>query len=533
MREGLVGNDGRQDFYHFWLYPLVASPAVGVARLAGVSPLVGFTAVNLILLLLTAAVLQARAGAAGALVLLGGPLLWWLDKAHPEVFLVSLTSCALALLPKRPGLALVLLGLAAAQNPSFTLALAAAALWIVLRRRAAPGIGLSLGMAAGLVVLNPLYYLARLGRPAPLTDAVVAHVPNVAELGALLWDPNLGLGTAWPTLVLGAILGLVVALRDRTRPMSPVDAGCLLLAVGALLVAFTQLGNVNHGATRGMSRYALWLAPAAVPALAALRGAGRRGRATTVALAAGSLLLAFIDYQPRLPERIYTPTPLAEWLWTNAPGVDQPLPEVFAERAWGGPPIGRVPAGMPRCEKALVEGDGDAVGYWPLSCAPAEKPAWCRTPGVLCYANAGRSGLNFAVAPTQATFFDLLPRRWYWGGRPSPELLRRFASFPWSELSPVGPEYESTFIRERQGTGLVHLRAARDVYIVWFERPRREGAFVVPWAPEPREAILVDPPTGEELSRTPLAQGASTRVAIPLRAPLLLVVVTPAGSQVS
>ena len=110
---------------------------MGVARLAGVSPLVGFTAVNLILLLLTAAVLQARAGAAGALVLLGGPLLWWLDKAHPEVFLVSLTSCALALLPKRPGPALVLLGLAAAQNPSFTLALAAAALWIVLRRRAA------------------------------------------------------------------------------------------------------------------------------------------------------------------------------------------------------------------------------------------------------------------------------------------------------------------------------------------------------------------------------------------------------------
>jgi len=530
-RANLLGSDGRQDFHHFWLYSFLASPAVAGARAAGVSPLVGFTVVNVILLVHTAAVLHARSGAAGALVLLCGPLLWWLDKAHPEVFLVSLTACALALLPGRPGPAVVLLGLAASQNPAFTLALGVAALWIVLRGRAgAPGVWPGLALAVGLALLNPLYYLARLGRAVPLRDAVLPHLPNVAEIGTFLWDPNLGLGTAWPTLVLGATLGLVIALRDRSRATRYVDAGCLLLAVAALLVAFTQPGNVNHGATRGMSRYALWLAPAALPALAALAGAGRRGRAGAVALAAGSLLLAFSDHHPRLPERIYTPTPLATWLWTKAPALDRPLPEVFAERAWGAPPLGHVPAGMPRCEKALVAGDGDATGFWPLSCAPAEKPEWCRTPGVLCYANAGSSGHTFALAPRQPTFPDPLSRRWYWGGRPSTDLVRLFASFSWEDFAPVAAEAESVLLRERQGIGRVHLRTAPGVYLAWFDGPRREGAFVVPWAPEPREAILVDPLTGEELSRTPLARGASTPVEIPFRAPLLLVV-TAGGSR--
>jgi hypothetical protein len=524
-RAGLLGADGRQDFHHFWVYPLLASPAVAFLQAAGVSPLVGFTAVNVALLVLAAAVLHARTGAAGALVLLGGPLLWWLDKAHPEVFFVSLSACALALLTERPGLAVALLGLAASQNPVFILALAVAALWIVLRgRTGAPGVGPGLALAVGLALLSPLYFLARLGRPTPLRDAVWPHLPNAAELGALLWDPNLGLGTAWPTLVVGAILGLVIALRDRKRAARGVDAACLLLAVAVLLVALTQPGNVNHGATRGMSRYALWLAPSAVPALAALARAGRRGRAAAAALGAGSLLLAFSDYHPRLPERIYTPTPLAEWIWTKAPSLDRPLPEVFAERAWGAPPLGHAPAGMPGCEKALLPGDGEPIGSWPLSCAPAEKPAWCRPPGVLCYANASPSGTTFAVAPRQTTFLDPLPRRWYWGGRPSADLARRFASLSWADFTPVAPESEPVLLRERQGIGRVHLRTAPGVYLVWFDGPRREGALVVPWAPEPSEAILVDPLTGEELSRTPLARGASTPVAIPLRAPLLLVV---------
>jgi hypothetical protein len=143
---------------------------------------------------------------------------------------------------------------------------------------------------------------------------------------------------------------------------------------------------------------------------------------------------------------------------------------------------------------------------------------------VLCYANAGPSGFTFVLAPWQATFPDPLLRRWYWGGRPSPDLVRRFASFSWEDFSPVATESEAVLLRERLGIGRVHLRTAPGVYLAWFDGPRREGAFVVPWAPEPRDAILVDPLTGEELSHTSLAQGASTRVEIPLRAPLLLVV---------
>jgi hypothetical protein len=198
---------------------------------------------------------------------------------------------------------------------------------------------------------------------------------------------------------------------------------------------------------------------------------------------------------------------------------------VFAERAWGYPPLGTVPAGLPGCELALVAGgDGSPLGRWPLPCAPVEKPGFCRRPGALCYAPAHAGGLRFVPAPSQATFPAQDRERWWWSGTPAPDLVASMRSVPWRDLGIVAPADEADFFAGRRGCGRLELRTAPGAYLAWFESVRRAGAFVVPVVKEPRTAILIDPSTGRELSRTPLHPASATFVGLPLLSPLLLVV---------
>jgi len=523
-REALVGPDGRQDFLHFWLYSLVVAPILSAVTAAGGPPLVAFTLTNALLLLFTAVVLHLRLGPGAALVLCGGPLLWWLDKPHAEVFLVTLLSVALAIVDSRPELALPLVGLAAAQNPVFGPVLAAGSAWVVVRRRRRPFLVLALAASWALALAHPLYYLWHLGRALPLRDTVLRHVPNLAELRAVLSDPNLGLLPAWPSLGLAAALAVVLAVRTRGVRWPWFDVAAFSVAIGSLLFLFTQPGNINHGGTPGMSRYALWLAPFVLPALTRLAAVGRPA---CLALLAGLSLVSTIpEYLPNRPERYLEPTPLAAWLWTRHPGLDRPLPEVFAERAWGYPPLGAVPASTLACEMALVRGDGTAIGRWPLSCTPVEKPRSCSTPGILCYAERRPDGYDFVRAPAQPTYLDRGSSRWYWSGTPTAELAAALRRLPWKDYGVVAPEDEGVFVAGRQGIGRVQLRAAPGGYLAWFDGVRKDGAWLAPVVRSLSTAILIDPLTGAELSQTRLSVDGARRIELPLRAPLLLVVAT-------
>ncbi len=521
-REALVGRDGRQDFHHFWLYSLVVAPALAAVAAAGGPLLVAFTLTNAVLLLVAAWVVHLRSGPGAALVLFGGPLVWWLDKPHAEIFLVALLSVALATVTRRPELALPLAGLAAAQNPVFLPVLAAGSAWAAVRRRGRPLLALALAVSWALALSHPLYYLWHLGSALPLRDTVLRHAPNLAELRAVLVDPNLGLLPAWPSLGLAAAWAGARAVGTRASRWPWWELAAFSLAVGSLLLLFTQPGNVNHGGTRGMSRYALWLAPFVLPALGQLAAVGRPAG---MALLAGlSLLSAIPEYLPNREERYLEPTPLAAWLWTRQPGLDRPLPEVFAERAWGYPPLGAVPASTPACETALVRGDDTAIGRWPLSCVPAEKPKWCRAPGSLCYAARRPDGYAFARAPAQPGYLDRGSSRWYWGGTPAAGLAADMRRLPWKDYGLVAPEDEGVFLAERRGVGKVQLRAAPGGFLAWFDGVRKHGAWLTPVVHAPGTAILIDPLRGTELSRTRLSPDATQRIGLPPQAPLLLVV---------
>jgi hypothetical protein len=534
--QGLVGVDGRQDFLHFWAYPLLAAPFVAAVAALGGPALAGFTVLNVLLLVGAAAVIVRQCGAGAVALLFAGPLLWWIDKPHPEVLFVSMLAAALALAPERPDVALLLAAVPAVQNPAFLPALAVATAWAWSRLPRAPRLLLCTVVAWAIASANPLYYLRHLGRAAPLKQTLMPHVPGPAEIWVLLGDSNLGLVPAWPVAGLAALASLAwaVALLARGGRRAG-DALALVAAVGSLIVVSTQTANVNHGGTRGMSRYALWLTPFVVPLLA--RVGARPGRPWRVGLAAAgglSLLSLFPEYLPARPERYLEPTPFARRVWTRHPGLERPLPEVFAERSRGrestardaeGEYPGVLPAATAHCEMALVRGDGSPVGLWPLACAPAAKPEACRPPGALCYAQAGREGPRFAPAPAQPGFHGTSLLRWYWTGTPDEGLARDVRAAPWAEMGLVDPRDVDEFVGARHGTGRIHLLTARGAFAVWFDRVRQADAWIEPRVRRSATARLVDPIAARELALERLSPDATSRIRLPAVSPLLLVVV--------
>ena len=141
-----------------WFYALTAAPLVRAAETIGRDPRSGFTALNLVLLAGAAVLLVKRVSTVAAVLLAAGPILWWIDKPHPEVFTFGLIAVAFASIGTAPWLTILALGLAAAQEPVIVPALVVAVIFAALptgfaNRRA----WIAAGAALLLAVLNPAY----------------------------------------------------------------------------------------------------------------------------------------------------------------------------------------------------------------------------------------------------------------------------------------------------------------------------------------------------------------------------------------
>ncbi len=438
--------DGRQDFYHFWLYSLAVAPIAALTRAAALPLSIAFTLANLLWLGLLAAVLlrgvgrlkpaatyggagpedvpagtlDARAGTgdvaastedgrAGfsrpgapptelAALVVVGPVLWWVDKAHADAFLVSLVGIGLVLLRDRPAWALPALGAAAAQQPVF------APLWvlavldlIVVQRQRGRATWLAITVSGVLLASAPMYYLWRLGETSPLQGTTIGTWPGLRAWLTPIVDPNLGLLVHAPAVLGLAAIGLWLfgrGDRDRASATEHRRAGfaAWVSFAGslALLTAAAMTPNVNHGGTPGISRYALWLIAVLLPLAAA--GAGwvaRRSPAGLTTIAIASIAMSAYVFAPRWPDRSWAPAPNlpATWLWTHVPSLDNPLPEVFAERMFEHDGQAVLPIATGGCEKVLLAAEPDVV-KWPVPCRPRALPPECRVGGALCYVNA-------------------------------------------------------------------------------------------------------------------------------------------------
>ena len=391
----LRGHDGRQDFPHFWFYPLLAAPFVRAALAAGAHPVTGFTVLNIVLLIGVAALLATRVPPAVVLLVAAGPVLWWVDKAQTEVFTFSLITTALLLLPSSPWWAIVAFGMAATQNPplagAMVIAIAFASYQRGWRDRR-----IWIASTAGVILagIRPLYYHSRLGVWSGFYKGVDPHWPSIRELTTAAFDPNLGIFVHDPILFAAIVIALVEVLTRPGRRVLDIEGGTVGAVAALFLLSFTQTTNVNNGGTPGPSRYGLWLVPFAVPICAAVPAGARWLRV----LAAAAVVWCAWAFAPNLPDQYLRPTRLAAAIWRLRPGLDDPVAEVFAERIAGReqamPPIAT--AG---CEKVLLVGDGTGAD-WPMRCTSVPVPDFCRDKGSLCYANRTDTSYRFVPAPS-------------------------------------------------------------------------------------------------------------------------------------
>ena len=394
VRQPALIRDGRQEFSHFWLYPLIVAPATAVASAADLHPLAAFTITNASLLGMALWMTVRTFGPIAALLVIASPIIWFIARAQVEIFTVALLCLAMAAASRgRWGWASLAVATAATQNAPIAAVIplfwaAAIAEWFASRHEiglsfssgrseVARALGFALASAA-VALLHPAYYLLRLSvfTPQELNGGVAGVWPTASVYLTPLIDPNIGFLAWMPVTAIMAAFGLALLARSAAGAAIANRRLALtaLCAVGMgswFLFLFAQTTNVNSGGTVHVSRYALWLIPLTLPGIAAASQYLDQ-RAPGLLLVAGIALFAgYLSYfRPDQPERYVDHSPQATWLMTHAPGVYRPIPEVFVERTRhidGGP---RVSAADPSCRLVLVVA---AQPEQPCTLSPSEE----------------------------------------------------------------------------------------------------------------------------------------------------------------
>ena len=431
-----------------WFYALTAAPLIRAFETLGRDPRSGFTALNLLLLAGAAVLLVRRVSTIAAVLLAGGPILWWIDKPHPEGFLFASITAAFVFIRTAPGLAILALGFASAQEPAAVPALVVALVFAALPTGfSSRRVWIAAAAALLVAALNPLYLYARQGGGVRAVLSIDPHLPLARELLSTPFDPNIGIFVHAPLVTAVAALALVLALVRTPRQVLTTAHG-VVLGIGALFILmFTQMLNVNSGGTPGPSRYGLWLLPVAIPVLeAAPSGLALK------ALTAASVVWCTIFFAPSRPENYLQPTRLAAFLWQRWPAADDPLVEIFAERVSGSQPAPEPPLATPGCEKVLIVGRGSgSPTAWPGRCEEHTAPPFCREVGVLCYAN--RSNREYA--------YSRLPV--LWSHSPAESMPRRGHADPIA----VATGHVAPFAVVGLGAGWSYLEELPDRDIRW------------------------------------------------------------------
>lgn len=352
--------DRRQEFSHFWVYPLLAAPVVAIGDRLGLHRADAFLTVNALLLGAMLWAIGRWSQPVVGLLLLGTPLVWFVDKAQVELFTVAFLGLAMVAAGRGRFLwAAFLAAVAATQN--LPIAAAVPVFWsagIVRAWRARPVSAVArrrlptapewtvIAATAALTLLHPAYYLWRLGvaTPQELNGGIAAGLPPLGRYLAVLIDPNLGLLPWVPLLALATIAGgflLVLSGRGEAsaacRDLRPA-ALCALVIGGWFLAAFSQTSNVNSGGTLHVSRYALWLLPLTIPFLEALARRLKPRRPLLLPVLGGVAFAAYaVLFRPSQAERYVVPSPQAELAaaWFPAASFSPAVPEIFYERQQG------------------------------------------------------------------------------------------------------------------------------------------------------------------------------------------------------
>lgn len=341
---------GENDFNHFWFYSLLAAlPGKALLILGIQSAHWSFLTLHAAMLVGLLWLVNRLDGVRGLLALdlliFASPGLWFIDKIHPELFVLCLTLAAVVLFTHRLYLwAFLCLAVTATQYPHFAIpALVPLAMFL----RTTPHGRLTIFQAGvvfaglGISVVHPVYYFFRYGALTPqAASGAISIAPSLDNLFVWFTDPEIGLFPNWPIGLL--LLAVAVVYLWRAR-VAGINGGLLFFAavyLVASLMASSIINNVNHGGTFHVARYAIWYLCLFYPiTLYVLRPLWQFRWATgaTVALL-GILIAVNVWLRSPLNVEVYTrPTALSQWIQTNIPEWYAPHPEIFAERysGWG------------------------------------------------------------------------------------------------------------------------------------------------------------------------------------------------------
>ena len=492
-------------FVHFWLYPAVAAPFAMLAAALHLDPRSGFTMLHVILLMLTFRVVARRAGAVVAWLLVASPILWWLDKPHPEVFLFSTLSMALATWRDRPVIAMACASAAAAQVAPFAIIVPALLVAAVVDRPARlQERRFWIGSAAAIAVtlMAPVFYLWRFAEISPLTRLSTSRWPW-AHFATELFDLTIGLIPNWPLFGAAVLAAAVIVAIGRPRELRRLDVIAAAGATLVLLLVFPRIGNVTHGATPGLSRYGLWLVPLVMPLMLAARD-HRAWRWISLTLAVASVPYSLLMFHPARPEFSHRPTAVALWVWRHQPGWSAPLPRVFVNALRA--PDETAPVATSGCTKALLIGRGESQGMWPRACMPAPVPPECRVPGTLCYANLDASTYRFTPVTSEQATFTYDPTR-VWPKSAEAAVASAMSWAGWPTLDAVRPQ-NLTALDHIEG-GQIEIGMERDTGSFVVFRRVSAAARIHVRRDVPSRALLLDGVTGQVIQELTIAPGAS------------------------
>ena len=488
-------NRGRV-FLHFWVYALLATPGVWVTNVLRVPPTIAFTGLNLLLLGLALWVAHPRIGAAACVLLFAGPIVWWVDKAHTEVFTFSLLTIAFALLREQPWWSMVAAGLASTQNPPIAILVPIVFVASVARDTSAwrnRRMLVSAAAAIALALLHPVYTYTHHGTWSLLLEQTRPGAPTLQALSAVVLDPSIGLIGNCPLFLVVVTAGLLTLMRRSGYDLSVDDVIIPGIVAAVFLFSFSRTTNMHHGGTPSLSRYTLWLIPLAVPLLSRLnRIEGRFWPRFLWGAALASALMCLVAFRPSVPQNSREPTWLATFLWTRFPAWNNPLPEVFIETQLQVDEM-RVPVATSGCEKILVAGAGADEGVWPSPCYPARLPVECQASGSLCYANS--AGREYKFMPVRGETVDAaaVRRDAVWPASAVAHVRRLYEAWDWPSMHPGSLDV----VKAVEHAWVEPLGANRRFILVL--RDPREDAVVRLRPERAMHGVLMDALTGETL----------------------------------
>ena len=518
--------DEELEFLHFWLYSALAAPAVAVVRLVGLDPRHGFVVFNVALMVLAFFLMCRRFGAPVAVFLATGPILWWADKAHPEAMLFSLTFMAFSLWMERPALALLCAGALGAQVPPYGVLIPLFAVAILYCRpnwRPDRTLLLAIAGAIALALAAPAHYLFHFGRSSLLAGggAGTWTWPSIGEISTPIGDLNIGLFPNHPLLLVAMVTALLFVARDWRR-LRRVDIGIAFVAVVILLMAFPQIRNWTHGGTPGVSRFAVWLIPFALPLLVAPAISALWMRVFSV-LALGSVIYGVAYFAPSVTQLAHRSEPswIARQVWHHAPSWSRPLPLVFAGIVK--PHKTTMPIAASGCGKVLLVGRGEVQGMWPRPCFPAPVAPACREPGRFCWANRTADGYVFEVVTEETPAVPYDPAS-VWPREAEGGIRTALDSLGWSRLGELRPRERDAAIRGIAGATFESALAGPDRLFVVLQDVH-PGASIV-FSRQPGRVTWLDAATGATIEENATAEHTASgwALAIPNHPRVVIVI---------